>query len=86
MYPDATLQTIISAALENDVDAYAFACDALAEWLDSGGCCPTVPDGTLSIPGTNTRWSLLSPFADVPFWRLVYWSHDGSVIKTYRLS
>lgn len=85
MDPDKTLRMIVEFARAGDVDAYILACEDLAEWIERGGFRPTVPEGTRFIPGTGTPWSLSSPVAEVPFWRLVCWNRDGAADKTFRL-
>ncbi len=86
MDPNETLRLIVEAAQTGDREAYIQGCDNLAEWLEHGGLRPAVPEGTSYIPGAGTPWSLSSPAADIPFWRLVYWGRDGAADKTFRLN
>ena len=87
MDPNETLRLIVEAARAGDKDAYVQACDDLAEWLERGGFRPTVPEGTTYIPGTGTRWVLLSPLPKdrARSWELVRYDVDGGRVETHQL-
>jgi hypothetical protein len=61
MDPNACLARIIEASKGTDRTEYACACEELADWLRRGGFKPTIPADMRWIPGTGTRWSVLSP-------------------------
>jgi hypothetical protein len=72
MDPNACLARILAAAAvtsrtlsRDELDdlrrEFTEACEDLADWLRRGGFKPTIPADMRWIPGTGTRWSVLSP-------------------------
>jgi hypothetical protein len=76
--------------------AYAAACQDLCRWLAQGGAAPSVSRAGITqyIPGTGTRYAILSPepseMAGVtslfPHWEIVRYNEHGTIAERYPLA
>jgi hypothetical protein len=84
MDPTACLDLIEKAAWKDlDGEAYAQACENLADWLRAGGFKPTRKP-LQWIPGTNTPWTVESPIGLRSHWRLIRWD-QGEKVEAFDL-
>jgi hypothetical protein len=65
---------------------FAEACADLADWLRRGGFKPTLPADMRWIPGTGTRWKVLSPNYDTDgHWVLRHYDYRGETQESFVL-